>query len=897
MEKDSSFKKLIKYILVGFAVAVVVFFIKFLPSDSDGPEEKLYALVPSSAILVYENILFEAEDSLVTPALENVHQVMLLDGLKKKVIGLDSLIADQDLSSLWGSEKVSAAMFPNGRYQCSYLLYVPAKSKRKGLPGMIKNSGLKIKKRKYKGVYLSEVIDPDGEPAVAYVTIGDYIVLGDAPSLLEDVIRVYKGEASSFSKIRKKAERHAIHASSGAVLVNYDALPSYFSSFANNKGAETFQGLKDLAAFAVLDMTFREDEVLMNGFTDVAGNEFLNVFNEQRPVSPDFVNYVSNQSAVVYFWGFSDGGRFMNALYDHWSVKNQADQTARWDSVSLNYNLEGLYHGLANLAGIAYLEPSNPSKSERVVYLKAKEADTYLKKLRKLAGDTVSNPETFKGHKIFLLERAEIPSLLFGNPMKGFGSCYATICGDFVVLAENAKNLKKLISDIDDENVWGKTIRFNKLVEETLSGFNMFFSMNISASKNFMKHYAAEHVKAKLENDPSFKKNDLLSVQLSRAGDSYITSLALHLNSGESEELPPTLVSAEKELKIEEGLLAGPFTFSNGIAWQDSTGKLYFRKNKNTYRIDSLPEVKMMVSADLDGNSIDDFIFIAGTEVFACDQKLNLKEGFPVKAPEDIRLHTLSLLDYNNSGNYRISVSDISGNVMLIDRKGKILAPWDPAEFDYRLACPVKHIRIKGKDMIVVLTENGKLHVTNRRSEPYPGFPVDLKAIVKSPFYINEGTSFNSTIINILSDKGEFFSIDMTGKVKKRKQLVRLSPESTFKLRPDFNGKGYKIFRQTRTQLDFLDQQGDLMVDLQGFSGYGLQVEYINAGSSREAVIVMDKGNNRLYVFSLSGKNLTHDLAINSRRLQSGSPILGRGIIFYKEYDGVIEQVMVSDIP
>ena len=97
------------------------------------------------------------------------------------------------------------------------------------------------------------------------------------------------------------------------------------------------------------------------------------------------------------------------------------------------------------------------------------------------------------------------------------------------------------------------------------------------------------------------------------------------------------------------------------------------------------------------------YLFATKNKVYCIDRKGNDVENYPysVKHGEG-EINTLSVIDYDGSKNYRVLVSKTDGTVVLYDITGADLEGWNPKKFDTKLSQPGKHVRVRGKDFILI---------------------------------------------------------------------------------------------------------------------------------------------------------------------------------------------------
>lgn len=92
--------------------------------------------------------------------------------------------------------------------------------------------------------------------------------------------------------------------------------------------------------------------------------------------------------------------------------------------------------------------------------------------------------------------------------------------------------------------------------------------------------------------------------------------------------------------------------------------------------------------------------------------------GFPVKLPSPA-VAPLAVMDYENDRDYRILLPIENGRLLNFTVEGLPVKGWEPApQLPAPAAGPVVHLRIKGKDLLVVADRAGNVHVLDRKGKP-----------------------------------------------------------------------------------------------------------------------------------------------------------------------------------
>ena len=116
-----------------------------------------------------------------------------------------------------------------------------------------------------------------------------------------------------------------------------------------------------------------------------------------------------------------------------------------------------------------------------------------------------------------------------------------------------------------------------------------------------------------------------------------------------------------------------------------------------------------------------------------------------------------SIFDYENNRNYRFLLSQ-DNLIEMYDSRGKIVSGFNPDELNADILNPPVHIRIKGKDYILLQLKNGELKILNRRGKER--ISVNKNIDFSNNNFFSFMDLFTTTDIN-----GNLIQIDMNGNI------------------------------------------------------------------------------------------------------------------------------------
>ena len=91
--------------------------------------------------------------------------------------------------------------------------------------------------------------------------------------------------------------------------------------------------------------------------------------------------------------------------------------------------------------------------------------------------------------------------------------------------------------------------------------------------------------------------------------------------------------------------------------------------------------------------------------------------GFPVSMPDKASAQ-LSVFDYDGTKEYRVLVPTVNSTLLNYDLNGKPVQGWIPPRTPATCVVPVQHLRVRGKDHLVLVDHSGNVTVLDRKAAP-----------------------------------------------------------------------------------------------------------------------------------------------------------------------------------
>ena len=143
-----------------------------------------------------------------------------------------------------------------------------------------------------------------------------------------------------------------------------------------------------------------------------------------------------------------------------------------------------------------------------------------------------------------------------------------------------------------------------------------------------------------------------------------------------------------------------------------------------------------------------------------------------------------------------------------------------------------RHYRIRGKDYIIAIRDDGNVYLMNRRGELLKNFPLNLNARPSGDYYLETGSSRENTAFVLVSRDGFRIKFNLDGKVLTREALVKNTVDAHFSLVPEKDFKSYMILRQEAKQLTLFDEKLNTIVS-SDFIGRPTHTQYNDFGSGK----------------------------------------------------------------
>ena len=867
-----------------------------------------WAYVPENAIVVYETAsVFENWQQLTQSPLWNIlSTIPEAQRISQRVAYLDSLSSIRTLLEkkpllvalqVVGNDALDATFF------CRLSEEGEKKELRQALAEAKEDMNLRSEERQYDGFTIYELRD-DEDRTFSYVLHEGVFAGSFTPFLVEDVVRTMADESASSSFAAHNQallDLPKLANDEGNLYLNARRLASLFSVFAESGEGTSVEALNALCRAMLLDVSIQEQQLLLNGYSEATAEEdpsvatsqgnvlYLQSFANQQPQSMGMGDYIPNRTAWLHYLSFSDAPRWQQALARYQQdqslpiyrdlVKRQQSFEKEFQAVLPNWS-----QWFGDEVGLLTLESIDVNAPDRALLIEVKDTTAASQALGSLATLLAQAKgaelyeERFSSYTIGELAYAEFPTLLLGPLARGYQQCFYLLTDHYLIMANNGRTLKRLILDKEAENTWSKSLRQSRFLESTLEESNLSLIVDVAHSWSLLlPQLAPNWQKMATDYAAQFKQMEKIAVQFSGDDKTFYTSIAVNYPEKPVESLASTSFATASQVFADQPIRTKPYLVRNHttqaleVLFQDQDNVLQLISNdQKTLWKDSLsgPMVSELYQIDLYKNTKLQYLFATDSAIHLIDRNGSPVAGYPLYMPAGVQIQHLSLIDYDNSKNYRFLVSDADGGLWMFNTDRENLEGWNPNGIGSTPATAPFHARVRDKDCLVVVGQDGTVYVKNRRGEDYPGFPLRLNRDCHSPVFAMPASTMEETTLTTVTDGGELITFNLVGNITQRVQLYRPSADARFTLCEDALGKTFVLVRQDRESLGVLDRKGVLLFEKDFFSPSALasnrlQAQYYDFGAGTEIYSITDQIQEFTYLFDGQGK------LINGRPVES----------------------------
>jgi hypothetical protein len=860
-----------------FASLIIAFIL------SINSEKKKSSFIPDSAVLVWESsqLKYSAEKSKDFSIIKNIQNFPFYEVLSNEIEILDTLLIQAQISNLFEEEPLRISLHPISNSDFDLIYYLPLGKKKDELLKVMDNKhDFKISKREFQGKEIHDIIASDLK--YSFSLQKGFMIISKTPFLIEDVIRQLEkdGGANFYSILKKNLSKTMVKNDDGEIYVNAESIAELAEIFLKSDNQSAIDMLNSFGSSTYYDINLKDDFLLLSGASkfNAEPKTYLDIFQNEPPKSFELKNKIPSNTALLFSSSFGNGKKLLPKLKIYFQKSGQARIMADWKTVAKENKvyLDKFFELIASEIALCILESNNPANPEKLLFIQTSSRENAIEYLKSISENFFVGQdqeaffeEYYKGKLIREISKEEFPALLFGEYYSGFEECFYFFLDDHIVLSNSINAARKLIDDIDDEKVWGKSVKQNLFLEQCISETNINLILNTARNWEYVKYNLNENwVDYTGRYSENIKQFQLMAFQFASLKDRFYAGAVIKHKEYESG------IIKEKKKRMNT-----QWAFKNSSKFI-TKAKVVRNHNDNSFEClvqdeelnlhliskkgERLWSVKLLDKIIDEGIHQIDFYkngklqyAICGEKYFyMIDRKGNTVENYPVNfAKEDNQiLQHFRVLDYEKSRKYRFLISDNKGNAFITDKNLNILEGWDPIVQKSGNSAAPDHFRISGKDFIVLIQKNGVLDVKKRNGQSYPNFPLELYNRINTNYFIQADKDFESSIVHILDNEGLLKRVDLNGKIQSEKQFYKPDKDSEFELVLDGLGQTYLIARKDPNGISLLNRTEKEIAQIKTEKGNTHKVQFYNFGADNEIYIITDVKNSKTFLFNSGGE-------------------------------------------
>jgi hypothetical protein len=729
----------------------------------------------------------------------------------------------------------------------------------------------KLSERSFASVIVHEIRNKNISLSWAVI---DGVWMGSfTPFLVEDVIRTSQNDDSGiFESIRSTNVLPAITGDAGNLYVQLSRLDELVSIFYPSK----FPVNTSIGKSALLDVKVDGKNVILNGFSlDTASRSeyLLSLFKKQNATAFELKGLISNNAVAVSTFGVSDGKQFYSDLQQ---IRN--NQRTGADSLKLiletaKVDAFKLYSSIGDECAIEFVQSVKKGKLSKVLIVESTDIKYWSSSLRSIceqnSNDSLTT-EVYGENVIIEVPIFRLPQKLFYPLVTGFDEAFYTIIGNRILIGDNLQDLKRVLNDISSDETWGKSLRHNKFFEATLLESSVSTYFNVSKVMNYVT--ADMHPKWKKffdEEKNLVKAFEMACFQFSHLNNSYYTNAVFETKDVASgaDDKNDSRISVNFEVPIRSlHLVKSHVDRADEVLIQDSLDNLSLVSSDGSilWKVPvGGPIIGEVTQIDFFKNGKLQYFFATRSALHIIDRLGNYVSGYPLKVA-DSNLIFASVIDYDNSKNYRFLATDSTGSLWMFDKEGNNLEGWRPKFLTGNVSISPRHFRIKGKDYVATVVNNEMLVVLSRRGEMLKNFPLKLNTRIQGDYAFDSGSGPSDSYFTFISREGYKLKYNFEGKLVAKEPLIKNTINTSFRLIADKSLRSYLILQQDAKTCKLFSEDGKEVISNASIGDSPVQVSFAYNSDERNYISIADLTQGLTYIYDFNGTLVT-DPPIESR--------------------------------
>ncbi|WP_019947331.1 hypothetical protein [Hymenobacter aerophilus] len=836
-----------------------------------------WALVPDDAALV---AMTRDHPTLVrhlkeTQVWDNLTAVRYFQQVEENLVLMDSLMGGRDvLLKFLGRKRVLTSVHVTGPQQFGLLFQVPIGSVReyRQVRGLLESLGrsadFRVSTRDYEGQVLTDVrrrTVPEGEEnsGLTLLNYRNHLVISSTPELVEAVARrlARPTGAPTVAADFRNTDYFRLRDVDATLLLNQRRLPQLLGVLFRSELTPEMAAVASLARNELTEMRLAGNKVVFQGFAnpETASGSLHQRLRGQPAQRLRMADVLPLRAALLVHLGLGPAAALRGTR------PRAAPDSLAPAAAPL---LDSLRGQLSREVALCYLSTNSarlrPGKLALAYAANPARVTTLLGQLRRAAGASPSFGKV-GSYQLYQTGVAELPQQLLGDLFTGFGpQPVVAQVGSYLVLADEEAALRQYLADVVAGETWSRSPTQVAFLQETPPLARLRVLLDTRNCWNLLLRGLQEQRRAGLlRNETLFKRFPQVALnwvpaddEQQQAGAQYFTQFILrHPAEGPAEARPQNADGTGAVLDFKVPLSSSPEAVVvagarlPGVLVQDTAHVLHYVTPENVVAwSDSLPGPLVGATVRLPGAA--GFLLATPRQLFQFSNSGQPQPNFPLNLPDTVRATSLSVsAAAREVGARRLLVAGGGGNLFLYDTQGRAYAGWQPKQLEFRLAAPPQYLVVDGRDVVLVLLENGYVYAFDQAGGAYPGFPLSVGARLASAAFVEIGPTLRRTRLTVVNQHGERVSFNLSGDVVARRRVATWSRNSRFRLITDQKQAGYVVSREDGGRLTLFDPEGKTLLQQSFLTTAPRSVQFFDFGPNRQAYVLTETGPGKAYLY------------------------------------------------
>lgn len=763
----------------------------------------LQRFVPDNTLL-----LLETNELSNYPKSDVFSQVPLLSRVENQFnLFAEIGFSREEIKGFLKGKTLYFALLPEAKEDLNYITYLPINQAdsvliRKITALQYNISGNRIIYHTTRGHKIAEVIGSSSKSVLSFIVQDNIIIFSSSSILIEEAILPNKNtwidNISSNLTLNNDVAVTATH-------LNKEAIKRFISKVSLDKNKVTSQ-FTDLLSGRFANFKISEQGIFAEG------NDISETFFEgQQPNLIKQLSMIPNSSSFIIHVPVNDP-ILLEENCKKIIKKNKELNTLR-NTVKTAFKLDfsTIYKSIENEILMAGFDEASEEFNGKVLILRGKGLLPILKNTAKeVAKEKNANVVSLEygGYSIQSLGIREFPSMVFGENFVDFEESYFTEYKDYLVITNSLSAMKSYLLSLSKGDVWSNSSKNQSIVKKCKPSNLTLISETNRALLGFNKTLTNTWSNKFAENQNVLNRIQMCVFQVN--GNKSLLSLFKNTSlSGSTKRYTNKWI---KLSSINIDSASKPFYFINPYTKKQETfiqgedNQIYYIKGTQkiwSYQLAGklVGEIKYIKILP---NTQQQLLLATSNKIYILTKN---QAGFDVKTitnASGTRINDFIIFDNEADKKQKITIFSANGASFKIDRTTLELQLKYKPNAGTQYILPISTVIFKGIEYAILLDKKGKLTLQDANGGIASGFPIALNRVFQSTAFL-EGID-EKIVIKVLSENGELFSVNLSGKIIEKKQLLRTNIESKFFLCADQRNSDWVIMRSDGKDVVVIDK-------------------------------------------------------------------------------------------